>query len=282
MNLSSRTVANAIAVVVFASIINVVSSSDATAGDDHFADRVIAYEQGAGGNPDYANPLTTLGRPERFTGEGLFPSVVSPFSPPFGLDEIVSIGSGGFLTVAFDTPVVDDPSNPFGIDLIIFANTAFIDSNYPNGIVGGVFGDDGGTIEVSADGNRWFTIAGQPADDLFPTLGFLDAGPYDDTRGVVPSRFTRPVNPSLTLNDFMGLSHAEVLALYDGSGGGSGVDIGSTGLSEISFVRISHAGDGAIEIDAFADVLPVPGPAGAAVMLLFMCATRSRRRESGQ
>ena len=37
--------------------------------------------------------------------------------------------------------------------------TGFIDAAYPDGIfAGGVFGDDGGTIEVSADGQSWSPV----------------------------------------------------------------------------------------------------------------------------
>ena len=90
------------------------------AGDDPFADEVIAYDQGANPAPGYTDPATALCSPQRFTGEGVFPSVVSPFSPPFGIDEIVSVGAGGHLIVRFDAPVTDDPVNPYGIDLLIY------------------------------------------------------------------------------------------------------------------------------------------------------------------
>jgi hypothetical protein len=77
-------------------------------------------------------------------------------------------------------------------------------------------------IEISADGEKWHVIPGIVADGLYPTIGFLDSGPYDQTPGEVPSDFTRPVDPSLSLSDFMGLSNDDVIALYDGSGGGAG------------------------------------------------------------
>jgi hypothetical protein len=251
-------------------------SCAANAGDDPFADEVIDFDLGSGGTMGFDNPFTTLGSPERFTGEGIFPSVVSPFSPPFGSDEIVSIGSGGWITVRFDTAVTDDATNPFGIDLLIFGNTGFIDANWPNGVVGGIFGDDGGVIEVSQDGSDWRTVDGAVADGLFPTLGYLDSGPYDDHPGSIPSDFLRPVDPALGLDDFMGLTHAEVVALYAGSGGGAGIDIGLTGLAEISFVRVSSGSSAKFEIDAFADVAPVPAPSGLALLVLSII-SRSRR-----
>ena len=237
----------------------------AGAGDDPFADALISYDQGANPAPGYTDPLTTLGPPERFTGEGVFPGVVSVFNPPFGIDEIVSIGAGGHLLLRFDTPVTDDVRNPFGIDLLIFGNTAFIDAAYPGGIVNGIFGADGGTVEVSADGVNWVLVAGVEADGPWPTLGYLDAGPYDTQPGTIESDFTRPVDPSLTLADFMGLDNAAAIALYAGSGGGVGIDLASVGITSISFVRISSPGDPAttppLEIDAIADVAAEPNPA---------------------
>ena len=226
-------------------------------GGDPFADTVVAYEQGDGGNPDYDDPFTTLGPPERFTGEGVFPSVVSPFSPPFGVDEIVSIGRGGVLVVRFDEPVTDDDDNPFGIDLLVFGNSGFLDESWPDGIVGGLF-SDGGRIEVSADGSTWTAVAGLEADGLFPTAGYLDAGPYDSEPGKVETDFTRPVDPDLVLEDFLGLDTPGVLTLYRGAGGGAGIDLAALGLSAISFVRITNAVDAEanIEIDGFSDVAP--------------------------
>ncbi|MFI4896730.1 MAG: hypothetical protein ACIARR_02775 [Phycisphaerales bacterium JB059] len=55
-----------------------------------FASTLLGYDAGSNPTPGASDPLTVLGSPERFTGEvDNFPSVVSPFSPPFGGDEIV-------------------------------------------------------------------------------------------------------------------------------------------------------------------------------------------------
>jgi len=236
----------------------------AHAGDDPFADDWIFYDQGANPAPGYTDPQTALCAPQRFTGEGVFPSVVSPFSPPFGIDEIVSVGAGGHLIVRFDTPVTDDPGNPFGIDLLIFGNTGFIDADWPNGIVGGALGNDGGVVEVSADGIEWHLAGGVPADGLFPTAGYLDAGPYDTEPGSSPTNFTRPVDPGVVIGDLIGLDHQDLIDLYDGAGGGTGIDLASVDLDSVSYVRITNPGDPAttpaVEIDAFSDVSSDGGP----------------------
>lgn len=246
--------------------------------DDPFADTVVDYQPGIGATPGFLNPLTALGSPERFTGEGSFPSAVTPFNSPFGTDEIVSIGEGGLLILAFDTPVTDDPANPFGIDLLVFGNAFFFDADFPNGVAGGL-ASEGGLIEVSADGIIWFPINNVQADGLYPTLGYLDLdSPFTDIPGDVPSDFTLPVDPSF---DPTGLAFADIVAGYNGSGGGAGVDISGTDLDAISFVRISNpVGSGFTpEIDAISDVSPIPAPAGVALALgAGAVAARRRRR----
>lgn len=230
--------------------------------DDPYADQVISYNSGTNAAPGFLDSLTTLGIPERFTGEGIFPSAVTVFNSPFGTDEIVSIGEGGSLIVKFNTPVTDDPDNLFGIDLLVFGNALFAFGGSGVGNPAGLFSEPG-IIEVSVDGTTWFTVADALADDLFPTEGYRDlTDPFATTPGSVESNFTQPVDPALSLADFSGLTYAQVLEIYNGSGGGAGVDIGALGLSEISFVRISNpVGSGITpEIDGFADVAPrIPG-----------------------
>jgi hypothetical protein len=223
-----------------------------------WADSITSFDEGIGGAVGYNFPETSLGEPSRFTGEDVWPGVVSPFNAPWFANEIVSIGAGGHLVVAFDEPVQDDPSNPWGVDILIFGNTGCVDNSYPNGLVGGLFSDDGGLIEVSQDGKEWSLITTIEADGLWPTRGYLDSQPYDSVAGSEPSTFTLPVDPRLTIDDVLNLNNDELMALYQNSGGGTPIDISETGLSEISFVRISVDESAKLtpEIDGFADVTP--------------------------
>lgn len=244
---------------------------------DPFASQVISYSQGSNASAGYTNPLTALGSPERFTGEGVFPGAVTPFNSPFGTDEIVSIGEGGELVLGFSQPITNDPNNPFGIDLLVFGNAYFVDQSYPNGIAGPVAAE-GGVVSVSPDGTNWYEVTGVQADGMFPTLGYSDLiDPYATTAGNVLTDFTRPVDPTF---DPTGLSFNQIVAGYNGSGGGAGIDIGALGLSEISFVRIFNPlGSGVTpEIDAIADVTAVPAPSVLAlVSCSLVCASRRRR-----
>jgi hypothetical protein len=227
-----------------------------------WADAVISYDEGIGPAPGYTQASAAIGEPSRFTGEGIWPGVVSPFNAPWLADEIVSIGSGGHLVLSFDEPVQDDPHNPYGIDLIVFGNTGFIDNAWPSAIISGVFSDDNGTIEVSADGKQWVAITTQFADNLWPTCGYSDSLPYDAVEGQTPTDFTMPIDPRLTIDDVINIDHETLMMYYRTSGGGTGIDLAETGLAEISYVRISTPQDSKLtpEIDAIADVeAQIPG-----------------------
>ncbi len=247
---------------------------------------VVSYNPGAAGGSGLTDPQVALGFPERVTGEGVFPGVVSPFNPPFLPSEIVSVGEGGHLTLRLATPATDDANHLFGVDLLVFGNAGFVDADFPNGMTtapAALFGADGGQVEVSSDGVSFSLVAGALADGLFPTLGFLDSGPFDPRPGTILTDFTRPVNPTLDLASLGNLTYAELLAAYDGSGGGAPVDIGMVGLDAVSYVRISVPDDGnpavtapAIELDAIVAV-PEPGGLLAAAGVALALQTRARR-----
>jgi hypothetical protein len=253
-----------------------------------FATQVVSYDPGStpartfGGVP-YTNASAALGSPERFTGEGSFPGVVSLFNPAYELDEIVSIGEGGHLTLRFDTPITNNPANLFGVDLILFGNASFIDVEFPTGRIGptaGMFGLDTALLELSADGVT-FVRWGDFTEGFFPTLGYLDSGPFDTTPGRVLSDFLRPVDPGLTRQSFAGLNNAQAVALYAGSGGGTPIDIARTGLSAAWYIRVSVADDNnpATSLNAEIDAAAVvPGPATAPLLAALAPIAWARRR----
>ena len=63
-------------------VVGAFLSSSASA--DFFATSVLSYDAGSNAAAGYTNASTALGSAERFTGEGVFPSGVTPFNPAFG------------------------------------------------------------------------------------------------------------------------------------------------------------------------------------------------------
>ena len=259
----------------------------AVGGQTPWAERIVRYVPGTTPVAGYADPATVLGSPERFSGEsdygGVYASVVSMFNPAWGTDELVSIGEGGALVVELDTPATNDAAHLYGVDLIIFGNGGFADAAWPAGRVSNpavLLGTETMRVAVSADGQDFVTL-GDLAEGLFPTQGYLDSGPYDTVPGSLRSDFLKPMNPALTLADFAGLTYAQALALYDGSGGGTPIDIATTGLSSVRYVRIDVPDDGNAgtslhaEIDGFATV---PEPATVTLLALAAVSGLVRRR----
>jgi hypothetical protein len=252
---------------------------------DPWADEVVRYAPGTGVGNDFisgqpfTNSSSALGEPTRISNIDGVPTVDNPFNTPAGVTplsgpyrsyEIVSIGAGGSLVLRFDEPIANDPLNPFGIDLLVFGNAFFTGTfGFPFDPAGETMGilADSPTIEVSAvDDSSYVQVFGN-ANGLFPTNAFTDAiDGYGNAIGAIPSDFTLPIDPSfdpIAQNS----TFAELLAGYNGSGGGLGIDIGPTGLASISFVRISNPAGGTIEIDAVSDVRAVPEPAAGTIVL---------------
>src|SRR5881397_1896059 len=84
-----------------------------TAQCSEFADAIISYDPGIGYAAGYTNPAVCLGEPSRINPFG---EPTDPFDPPYGKDQIVSIGAGGSLVVYFDQPILDHPRNFYGLD----------------------------------------------------------------------------------------------------------------------------------------------------------------------
>src|ERR1700733_5176836 len=245
-----------------------------------FADSVVSYTEGNGVISGYNDPTAALGGPTIYNGY----QNTDQFNPPYQSSDIVGIGTGGSLTLQFNTPIQNNPGNPFGLDFIIFGHAGFsitnaYDSDFnPIGTPatdGSLF--TGGTsdvrVSVSADGTTFYTL--NPAltpqvDGLYPT--YAGGNPF------------LPVNPSLTASDFSGLDLAQIEALYNGSAGGAGFDIAwaingsnqSVSLPSISYIRLDVLDDGT---PAYIDAISlVPEPTTIALSITGVGLFLLRRR----
>lgn len=236
-----------------------IGAMTAVAEPPRCATQVVSYAAGTGAGTAYQQPTSALGEPSRFTGTGIEPGAVTPFRPPFLPSEVVSVGRGGHLVLAFTEPVLDDPRNPYGIDLIVYGNAFCGDLAYPAGVAGYLFAE-GGTVEVSADGVSWTAVPGAVADGGLPTLGWQDTLPYATAPGAEPTDFARPVNPAVTADTVLGLPWGDLVAAYGGAAGGTRIDLAAAGLASARFIRIRTATDATAvpEIDAVVAVRPAP------------------------
>ncbi len=228
-----------------------------------FADAVVSYDAGVGAVPHFTNPAAALGEPSRVNP---YDEPTDPFDPPYGTNQIVSIGAGGHLVVRFHTPILNHPHNHHGLDFTIFGNAGFIITNDFDlttynwigspATDGSLFGDSTGEtrVSVSHDGRHFYQLNPRlaPAVDGFP--------PTDGS-----GDFHIPLAPDLSQADFAGATLEGIRALYRGSAGGAGYDISwaqdarghRVFLHEIRFIRIDVV-SGRAEIDGFAAVLHRP------------------------
>ena len=263
-------------------------------------------------HPSFKNPNNVLGEPARFVnlysgswgGTGYSDSyggVVNPVVPAYGTGGLhLSLISPddeepGYVTIAFDHDVVDDPDNPFGIDFIVFGNSGCTKKT----TTGMTAYDDPAKCVLTGDGfpepalvevaqsavGPWYTgRSWRTADNFAPTLGHVYDPSNVDTNLYEGNLWwgaktdaTYPVDPSIDFSDCAGLTLAQLCQRYNGSAGGTGFDLADTGLPAdaahggrkwFRYVRIScievdgEEGDFGFnepEVDAVADVAPVSG-----------------------
>ena len=225
--------------------------------------QVVSYNPGAGFAVNFTNATAALGEPARVNPFG---EATDPFNPPYGTNQVVSIGAGGSLVVRFRTPILNHPRNPYGLDLILFGNTGFIITNEFDlttfnwigepATDGSLFGQ--GTaqavVSVSHNGRKFHLLdpTRTPALDSFPPTD----GAGDD--GI-------PVRPDLGAEEFAGSSLQGIRDLYAGSAGGVGLDLSwavdaaghPVRLWEARYLRIDVL-SGRMEVDALTLVRRLP------------------------
>jgi len=220
----------------------------------------------------YTDPAAILGPPtltfvdsEDGGGTNRSSIVDPPYNvAPNGSDVIVAITNGGEITVRMGRKVYHNPNNPYGVDLIVFANS-FFSPPTATGIIsdstdldeitlaGGTNGHSA-TISVSPDGTNWYAFDNTP--HLYPQNAYRwDSPNHSWTEEQLNP--TKPLNPSIYTTDLEGQTAAAVLDQFDGSAGGTGYNLQSSGFPWIQYVRVEPAPNSYTVIDAIAAVNPV-------------------------
>lgn len=287
------------ALLIFLLILVILPSAAAAVSD--FAVEVVDA-QGTFGPWPYDDPNAVLGRPatrcinnDPMTTDPTFRVKLVEGAYNLDLDEkkiITTITQGDSIIVKFDHKVMDFPLNPYGQDFIVFGNLFFTGSgNVSDSANLNTYTVAGGghleTVRVSVsqggdlnDPNAWHIFTDGPyADGLFPTQAYRwsrENAQWTD----IEMDFTKPVDPNLTFEDFSGISAADAIDLYDGSGGGTPFDLKdlpdyddltidpNSGCRWVQYIRFDDVDtpEGA-EIDAVSDVAvcgdpTYPFPAG--------------------
>jgi hypothetical protein len=292
------------------SIAAAAPSAHAAPTESPYGAEVVECSTGAT-HPWFKNPENVLGEPARFVplysgsmggvSSDVYGGVANPVVPAYAKGLHLSLVSPddeepGFVTIAFDHDVVDDPENPFGVDFIVFGNSGCtktsltgmtaLDDPAQCRLTGGGFPEES-VIEVaqSKDGPWYTSSKWRTGDGFAPTLGHrydpanADASLYDGNRWWgAKTDATFPVDPRIDFSDCAGLTLAELCQRYNGSAGGAGYDLADVeglpvdakGRKWFRYVKISCAyseepnddGDFGFtepEIDAVADVAPASG-----------------------
>lgn len=250
---------------LFVTVLAAAAFASAPSFAENSGASILSYETGTGFSEGYTDATAALGSPSRST-PGDFGGPVTPFSPPWQQDQLVSVGEGGSIVIEMSAPVFDDPAHAFGRDFIIFGNSGFTIMDFAAEVHrtdGSLFGQTTGEarVSVSRDNETYFSLNPESApvpDGLYPTDG--------------SGNFTLPVDPALEQSDFAGKSLEEVRDLYASSGGGTAFDIGwaidennqAAGLDQVRFVRIDVLSD-KVDIDGIVAV-PEPSTEALAVM----------------
>jgi hypothetical protein len=240
-----------LSIALVAALVSIYLSPRAAA---QYAVQVLSYNAGTtpamSGGQAFDDSSAALGEPERFTGEGVFPGVVTPFNPPFLRNEIVSVGEGGQLTLRLSNYAVPQAAAP---EIGVFAHPGLIDQDIIN--FSGVASDPvtefsvkSALVDVSTDGVNWVSLSNQAIPFDIPSNGYTDLTSVSSSvPGTALSDFQQPF--TRPLSDFGGLSYhnpggSDILGLLAGSGGGKWLDISNTGLSQVGYIRFSVADDG--------------------------------------
>jgi len=130
---------------------------------------------------------------------------------------------------------------------------------------------------VSADGRTFVPLSAQPVTFTNPTNFYTDVAidNYSAPLGSAVADFDKPFNGNLS--SFNGLEYPQIVALLNGSAGGTWLDVSGAGLSVVQYIRfdVPAGGDDRLVLDA---VTAVPEPVAALLVIPAVIVLRPWRR----
>jgi hypothetical protein len=245
-------------------------------------DAVADYAPGSPGD-QFSAPYQNGGAPATglpSTLDASFdPTNVTPFTPAYDAAAVTLVRPGGHITLHFAQTVSDNAGRDIGV-FGITGIAAGSDSS-GNSVVASAgpatFSESQAIVSVSQTGAPGSFVAlnnGLPIPFNIPANAFLNSTlTYDSqfgfvssaTGGTTPANFLQPFNGSLA--DFSGLSYTQILALLNGSAGGTWLDLSTSGLPSINYIRFDVPADA--DYQFFLDgVTAVPEPASLGLLSL--------------
>jgi hypothetical protein len=262
------------------------------------ADSVVAYSPGSPIQTAWWDPNLTfdhadsaLGLPNSDVGNdpytGRSTGAMTPFNPPFMPQDIVRISAGGSLELHLSSAVQILSGHR---ELGVFVNNGIADvtpgTNYDSNFVcisggtgtAGAFQDNPSEILFapppralvyvkSAINDPWTQVGTGPITFENPTNAFTDTliDKLVAPPGSQPADDAKPFTG--TLADFAGKTYPQMLTMLNGSAGGTWLDLDSTGLSQVQYVKfeVPQGADYRMVLDS---VSGVPEPACLGLLIL--------------
>lgn len=256
------------------------------------AGRVIDYDLGGGYHPSYTDVSTALGETSRTTGYGwganppLFLS--NPYQNPWGPQDWVSIGQGGFITLELENYAIALDDAP-EINALVFQQV----------LNGQLMYDRQAVVSVSENGSDWYALTSGTAISFdTPATGYVFPGsiPMDSSGGYgaiddadlgqyLESDYGLPMPGELNFGSLADFEASRADA-YGLSGGGNWLDISETGLAQVGYIRFDVLSDApqyfaldAIYLNHDAIGAAVPEPATLGLLAAGLIVTTMRRRD---
>lgn len=241
-----------------------------------YADQVLSYDPGTNRFQfsAYTNPAAALGAPQTNTGFGF---VTTPFNNPFSKNDVVSVGLGGQITLRlarYAEPVAGAP------EIGVFTFQQFVQT-----ATGGTssapslfYPSQKAQVDVSADGTTWVALNSGAV-----TSFDIPANAFTDPAAQHPSDYGLPFTGGLdALKNQPTL--ADTLAAYNGTGGGTWLDISDTGLPHVAYVRFTVPATDpfsfqleSLSVSTASAGAPVPEPGALVLAILGVCVVMRRR-----